>query len=138
MASIALLSTADAKEVLLASSTSACAARCCVAEPPDTAPDARNPLQLPAMDVDNNGLVTCLFSFGSTGVPKPLWFDALQWAEWGERNPPVSRRARAALARRSVRVSCAALFAPLSHGLARRTAWGELCLLYTSPSPRDS
>jgi long-subunit acyl-CoA synthetase (AMP-forming)/thioester reductase-like protein len=71
-------------------------------------------------------LVTCLFSFGSTGEPKHLWFDALSWAEWGERNPPASRRARAALSRRSVRVSCAALFAPLSHGLARRTAWGEL------------
>ena len=70
--------------------------------------------------------LTCLFSFGSTGEPKPLWFDSIRWAEWGERNPPASRRGRAALARRSVRVSCAALFAPLSHGLARRTAWGEL------------
>ena len=78
-----------------------------------------------------------------------------RWAEWGERNPPASRRARAALSRRSVRASCAALFAlsrtltitptitptptltptltrcaalfaPLSHGLARRTAWSEL------------
>ena len=75
---------------------------------------------------EGTDLVTCLFSFGSTGEPKPLWFDALRWAEWGERNPPSSKRARAALARRSVRVSCAALFAPLSHGLARRTAWGEL------------
>ncbi|KAL1515784.1 hypothetical protein AB1Y20_002400 [Prymnesium parvum] len=79
-----------------------------------------------APGADRADLITCLFSFGSTGEPKPLWFDARQWAEWGERNPPVSRRARAALARRSVRVSCAALFAPLSHGLARRTAWGEL------------
>ena len=34
--------------------------------------------------------------------------------------------ARAALVRRSVRVTCAALFAPLSHGQARRAAWGEL------------
>jgi hypothetical protein len=25
-------------------------------------------------------LVTCLFSFGSTGEPKPLWFDARRWA----------------------------------------------------------
>ena len=72
------------------------------------------------------GLVTCLFSFGSAGASKPLWFDAERWAEWGERNPPSSRRARTALARRSVRVSCAALIGPLSHGMARRTAWSEL------------
>ena len=74
----------------------------------------------------SDDLMTCLFSFGSSGAPKPLWFDSQRWAEWGERNPPASKRARIALARRSVRVSCAALFAPLSHGLARRTAWGEL------------
>jgi len=55
-------------------------------------------------------LLTCLFSFGSTGSPKPLWFDAPRWAEWGERNPPASRRGRIALQRRSIRVSCAAIF----------------------------
>ena len=33
--------------------------------------------------VADEGLVTCLFSFGSTGAPKPLWFDAARWAEWG-------------------------------------------------------
>ena len=81
------------------------------------------PLTLVATSED---FVTCLFSFGSTGEPKSLWFDALRWAEWGERNPPASRRARAALARRSIRVSCAAIFAPLSHGQARRVSWGEL------------
>ena len=50
-----------------------------------------------------SGLVTCLFSFGSTGAPKPLWFSAREWSEWTERNPPVSKRARSALVRRSVR-----------------------------------
>ena len=33
---------------------------------------------------------------------------------------------RSNLARRSVRVSCAAIFAPLSHGQSRRTVWSEL------------
>lgn len=75
---------------------------------------------------EDSAPVTCIFSFGSTGLPKPLWYDGHRWAEWTERNPPRTRRARTALERRSVRVSCAALFAPLAHGLARRTAWGEL------------
>ena len=74
----------------------------------------------------SEGLITCLFSFGSTGDPKPLWFSPRDWAEWGERNPPASKRGRVSLSRRSLGVGCAALFAPLSHGLARRTAWGEL------------
>ena len=75
-------------------------------------------------------LVTCLCSFGSAGASKPLWFDDQRWAEWGERNPPVSRKGRTALTRRSARVSCAALFAPLSHGLARAS--------HDAPASRDT
>ena len=33
----------------------------------------------PAAGADD--LVTCLFSFGSTGQPKPLWFDANRCAK---------------------------------------------------------
>jgi len=69
--------------------------------------------------------VTCLFSFGSTGCPKPLWFDAGTWATWTDRCPPAGRRARQSLERRSGAASCAVLFAPLSHGLARKAFWTE-------------
>ena len=48
--------------------------------------------------------VACLLSFGSTGTPKPLWYDAVRWSEWSERCPPESGRARKALARRSGKV----------------------------------
>ena len=88
--------------------------------------DADGPLSGDSDEPPRSGLVACLLSFGSSGDPKPLWFDADAWADWGDRCPPASRRGRRALARRSTRVSCQALFAPLSHGLARRAAWSEL------------
>ena len=120
---VAIISTAEPREQLLACSDADAGPKL-AAPTASAAAFASAPAAAPA--ASESDLVTCLFSFGSTGEPKPLWFDSLRWAEWGERNPPASRRARSALARRSLRVSCAALFAPLSHGLARRTAWGEL------------
>ena len=70
-------------------------------------------------------VVTCLLTLGSTGAPKPLWFSAKDWADWCGASIN-SGRDRKALERRSAKVSCQALVAPLSHGLSRRMAWSEV------------
>ena len=69
--------------------------------------------------------VTCLLTLGSTGSPKPLKFSADDWADWCG-SSVKSKRERNALERRSTKVSCQALVAPLAHGLSRRMAWSEV------------
>ena len=69
--------------------------------------------------------VTCLLTLGSTGSPKPLKFSADDWADWCG-SSIKSKRERNALERRSTKVSCQALVAPLAHGLSRRMAWSEV------------
>ena len=44
----------------------------------------------PAAGADD--LVTCLFSFGSTGQPKPLWFDATRCAKTTPHPDPALMR----------------------------------------------
>ncbi|KAL3933310.1 MAG: hypothetical protein SGPRY_000335 [Prymnesium sp.] len=66
---VAVLSTAHASSWLAANATS----------PDPSPPFPQPPPPLPAGE--GGDLITCLFSFGSTGEPKPLWFDApLVWA----------------------------------------------------------
>jgi long-subunit acyl-CoA synthetase (AMP-forming) len=66
----------------------------------------------------NSWPVTCMFSSGSTGQPKPLWFTAADWpGSWQS-----LRRAGQG------RITASAIFSPLTHALGRRTVWSELLL----------
>ena len=84
--------------------------------PPEKKPFTKRPASEP---------VTCLLTLGSTGAPKPLKFSSNDWADWCG-SSIKSKRERNALERRSTKVSCQALVAPLAHGLSRRMAWSEV------------
>ena len=82
------------------------------------APPSNEPASLRSLAWPRYGpkrAVTALFTSGSTGLPKPRWFADQNWVD---RNP------RAASGRPFA--SCAPVFQPLSHGLARRQVWREI------------
>ena len=67
---------------------------------------------------------TCMFTSGTSGDPKPLWFDA-----WPARAPSGC-----------FETSRCAVFAPLHHSLGRRQAWRELWYggsIVVVETPRD-